>query len=86
MSCSVSNALVAARLAVVCTDKLLYAKALAAFWHVHATLEASIAKNANHEGGLHSLPLHALLSKMHKSCSSRADTVHARPDLKGMYA
>ena len=52
MPCSVSNALVAARLAVVCTDKLLYAKALAAFWHVHAILETSIAKNADHEGGL----------------------------------
>lgn len=50
-----SNALVAARLAVVCTDKVLYAKALAAFWHVHAALEASIAKNAQHQGGDFSL-------------------------------
>lgn len=50
MSCSVSNALVAARLAVVCTDRILYAKALAAFWHVHVALEAGVAKNADHEG------------------------------------
>ena len=49
-TCSVSNALVAARLAVVCTDKVLYGRALAAFWHVHAALEAGIAKNASHEG------------------------------------
>ncbi len=51
-SCSVSNALVAAQMAVVCTDRVLYAKALAAFWHVHAALEAAVAKHADHEGAL----------------------------------
>ena len=34
----------------MCTDKVLYGRALAAFWHVHAALEAGIAKNASHEG------------------------------------
>ena len=42
--------MVAARLVVACTDKILYARALAAFWHVHSALEAEVAKNAGHKG------------------------------------
>ena len=34
----------------MCTDKVLYGQTLAAFWHVHAALQAGIAKNASHEG------------------------------------
>ena len=45
--------MVAARLVVACTDKILYARALAAFWHVHSALEAGVAKNAGHKGAHH---------------------------------
>ena len=45
--------MVAARLVVTCTDKVLYARALAAFWHVHSALEAEVAKNAGHKGAHH---------------------------------
>lgn len=42
-----SNTLVAARLAVVCTTARLYARALASFWFVHAAIDAALAKHAD---------------------------------------
>ena len=55
--------MVAARLVVACTDKILYARALAAFWHVHSALEAGVAKNAGHKGAHHNL--YSLLQSTH---------------------
>ena len=44
--CSVSNGLIVARLAVICTKARFYARALASFWFVHAAIDAALAKHA----------------------------------------
>ena len=47
---SLSNALIVARLAVVCTQARLYARALASFWFVHAAIDEALQKHADLPG------------------------------------
>ncbi|CAK0753075.1 hypothetical protein CVIRNUC_002193 [Coccomyxa viridis] len=65
--------MVAARLVVACTDKILYARALAAFWHVHSALEAGVAKNAGHKAlG----EVAGLTRSLHRATAFEADLQH----------
>ena len=45
--CRISDGLVAAKMAVVCTDGKLYARSLACFWAIHSALEDAVAKLAH---------------------------------------
>lgn len=39
-----------ARLAVACTDEVLYARALQAFWYIHSGITEALEKHKNHPG------------------------------------
>ena len=45
--CRISDGLVAGKMAIVCTDGKLYARALACFWSVHVAIEEAVAKLAD---------------------------------------
>ena len=47
MLCRISDGLVAGKMAIVCTDGKLYARALACFWSVHVAIEEAVAKLAD---------------------------------------
>ena len=39
-----------ARLAIACTDEMLYARSLAAFWHIHKAISEALERHKNGAG------------------------------------